>query len=101
MITTSRYASESTRRLARMMAASRNDAYIARGKKTVDELAALARKRGDSRISVIEEEGGRPERIAKIAVDELGQWRWLEERLLNSTEKDIGAEVSDESKVRD
>jgi rRNA maturation protein Rpf1 len=101
MITTSRYASEKTRRLALGMARRLGQAYVARGKKTVDALADLARKAGDAGISIIEERGGAPERIAIIIVDELGRWRWAEERLLNSTEKGIDVEVSDEGQMRD
>lgn len=101
MITTSRYASENTRKLALRMARRLGQEYMARGKKTVDALASQARKAGDSKISIIEERGGKPERMAVIIVDELGRWRWAEEKLLNSTEKEIDAGDSDEGQVRD
>ncbi|MFN7991153.1 MAG: hypothetical protein U0R44_03260 [Candidatus Micrarchaeia archaeon] len=85
MFTTSRYASQETRKLAMEMAKGCSERYIARGKKTVEDLAGFARRNGESAINIIEEKQGKPASIAVISVDELGRWRWGEERLLNST----------------
>ncbi len=82
LITTSRYASEETRNIARKLARQQKEKYAARGKKTIDEIVATARKNGDERITVVEEKGNKPYRIAVLAVDELGNWSWVEERIL-------------------
>jgi rRNA maturation protein Rpf1 len=93
MITTSRYASEETRRLAKALAQSRKERYVARGKKTIAHLAEEARRLGESAISVIEERGGKAAIIAMIMVDERGGWRWTEEKPFNPSEKDIEREA--------
>ncbi|MEW6036511.1 MAG: hypothetical protein AB1529_07910 [Candidatus Micrarchaeota archaeon] len=88
MITTSRYASPATRLLARTMARKAGERYVARGKKTIAQLADEARRAGDDSISVVEERGGKAAVLARITVDERGRWAWAEERLLNTTEKE-------------
>ncbi len=85
MYTTSRYSSVGTRELAMGMARESGEPYVARGKKTIDSLIALARRAGETRVMVVVESGGAPSRIQVIAVDEMGGWAWEEERLLNST----------------
>ena len=87
MMTTSRYSSEATRRFAKDLAKENGERYIARGKKTIDELAVLARKSGEETITIIEERGKKPALASRIRIDEQGCWRWEEERLLNPTEK--------------
>lgn len=87
IFTTSRYASKETRALARKLAAGCGERYVARGKKTVAELAEAARRLGEMCVSVVEELKKRPARIAVMKVDELGRWSWVEEKLLNQTEK--------------
>lgn len=82
LFTTSRYASEETRNIAKKLARRQKEKYVARGKKTIDEVVAAARKNGDERITVVEEKGSKPYRIAVLAVDELGNWSWVEERLI-------------------
>jgi rRNA maturation protein Rpf1 len=74
-----------TRSLARRMAAETSERYVARGKKTIEQLSELARKEGEESITVIEERGGKAALAAVIRVDERGRWSWAEERLLNST----------------
>jgi rRNA maturation protein Rpf1 len=69
------------------MAQKNKEVYVARGKKTIDELAQLARKNGEAGITIIEEQKNKAAHIAVIQVDELGRWTWKGERLLNSTEK--------------
>jgi rRNA maturation protein Rpf1 len=88
MITTSRYASPATRQFAKSMAREAGERYVARGKKTIAQLADEARRSGDDSISVLEERGGKAALIALITVDEKGRWAWAEERLLNTTEKE-------------
>ncbi len=82
MITTSRYASEETRRLAAQLAKEREELLVSRGKRTVAALVELARKRGEHSISIIEELGGKPKRIAMIEVSETGKWKWSGEETL-------------------
>ena len=79
MITTSRYSSDKTRRLARMMAKESDDGYVARGKKTIDSLAEAARRKGDTWILIVEEHGGEAAVIARIDIDEMGKWAWAGE----------------------
>jgi rRNA maturation protein Rpf1 len=69
------------------MARKSGERYVARGKKTIAGLAIDARKSGDATVSILEERKGEAARISVIGVDELGRWRFKEERLLNSTEK--------------
>lgn len=78
MFTTSRYADRETRREAQRMAAEAGERYVARGKKTIAQLAALARRAGEERISVLEERGGRAGRVAVILVSETGKWSWAQ-----------------------
>jgi len=79
MYTTSRYASGETRKFARRLATRNREAYVARGKKTIAELAALARKTGEGSVVVVEERGGKPAVLSTIRVDELGGWKWAGE----------------------
>jgi rRNA maturation protein Rpf1 len=76
MITTSRYASEETRKLARRIADRLGTFYTSRGKKTIDSIVSDARKKGEHEILVVEEEDGKPVNIAVIEVSELGEWKW-------------------------
>ncbi|MFH0736979.1 MAG: hypothetical protein V1827_00285 [Candidatus Micrarchaeota archaeon] len=89
MFTTSRYASRSTRSLARSMAEANGEKYIARGKKTIDDLASYARRMGEDRMTIIEEKGGVASRIVVIDIDPGGKWSWGEERLLKISEKEV------------
>ena len=67
------------------MANDKKEKYIARGKKTVNQLAEFARKNGEEKISIIEEKEKKPHHLAIIRITELGSWTWEEERLLNQT----------------
>jgi rRNA maturation protein Rpf1 len=80
MFTTSRYASGKTRELARRLAEESGEPFVSRGKRTIAGLAELARKSGEERICVIEEQDGRPSVLVTIEVDERGGWRWAGER---------------------
>jgi rRNA maturation protein Rpf1 len=83
MITTGRHASQATKDAARAAALRMGERYEARGKKTMDRLAFEARRLGEATVGVVEERAGKPPRMAVAEVDELGRWRWAEERLLN------------------
>ena len=76
MYTTSRYASTGTRELARSLAKENGEEYLSRGKKTIEQLAQLARKKGESQIKIVEEKEGNPSIIATLLIDELGHWKW-------------------------
>ena len=82
MFTTSRYASEDTRELALVLAEKSDDLFISRGKRTIANLVEIARKRGENRISILEEHKGKPFRISFIEVSELGNWKWAGEKAL-------------------
>lgn len=84
MMTTSRYASPQTRSMARKMAADSGEAFMARGKRTVEQLVASARRKGEGRITIIEEREGRPAVMAVIAIDEMGKWRWAGEKAIKA-----------------
>jgi rRNA maturation protein Rpf1 len=77
MFTTSRYAGAETRRKAQELSEAAGEPYLARGKKTIAQLAAIARRTGQERISVLEERGKKPGAVAVIAVSETGGWKWL------------------------
>jgi rRNA maturation protein Rpf1 len=77
MWTTSRYCSSVTRSLCMKLARSCGSSYVARGKKTIVQLADLARRKGDSKINILEEKAGKPITIATIEVLETGQWHWF------------------------
>ena len=72
MYTTSRYSSVKTRELAKALAKENNEIYVARGKKTIEQLVEFARKKGEERIIVVDDN----EKPATIEVDELGRWKW-------------------------
>jgi rRNA maturation protein Rpf1 len=82
MLTTSRYASEETRKLARRLAEEKDELFVSRGKRTVDEIVGIARKQGEEFISIIEEIDGKPARISRISVSETGGWSWSGEESL-------------------
>ncbi|MBU0527033.1 MAG: hypothetical protein ABH983_06245 [Candidatus Micrarchaeota archaeon] len=76
MFTTSRYASEKSRKLAHRLAKEKKELFICRGKHTIAALVEIARKKGEKKISIVEEEKGTPKKIAVISVSELGNWEW-------------------------
>ena len=78
MITTSRYASNLTRKFAKIVSNLFSSRYFSRGKKTIDELAVFSRKIGDERIVVIKEKDGKPTLFDIIEVRENSIWSWLE-----------------------
>lgn len=80
MFTTSRYASESTRKLAQQMAKKDNEIFISRGKHTIAQLAEIARRKGEEHISIIEEQGKKPAVLVTITIMETGEWKWAGER---------------------
>ena len=77
MITTSRYASKETKAEAKKLSKINSQKYVARGKKTVEELVELARRTGEESIQILEEQEKQPKKISIIKVDELGRWKWI------------------------
>lgn len=77
MITTSRYASKETKTEAKKLSKINSQKYVARGKKTVEELVDLARRIGEESIQILEEHEKQPKKISIIKVDELGRWKWI------------------------
>ena len=73
MYTTSRYTETKTRVLAKKLAMEHDEPYVARGKKTIQQLVAYARRKGEETINVVEDNGT----IATIEIDELGRWNWI------------------------
>lgn len=86
MITTSRYASEETRKLARGIADKLGTFYASRGKKTIDSIVSDARKKGEHEILVVEEKNGKPVHISVIEVSELGEWKWTKKTKVDEYE---------------
>ena len=86
MITTSRYASEKTRKLARRIADKLGTFYTSRGKKTIDSIVEYARKKGESEVYVVQEEDGVPVYISVIEVSELGEWKWAKKMKVSEYE---------------
>ncbi len=77
MFTTSRYAGPDTRNKAMELAKEAGEPFVARGKRTIAQLVALARKTGEERISILEERGKKAGSTAVIRVSETGKWEWL------------------------
>jgi rRNA maturation protein Rpf1 len=82
MITTSRYASENTRKLAKKLAGRLGTFYTSRGKKTIDSLVDYARKKGEEEIAVVE-----GNTVSVIEVSETGKWKWAEKLAVDEYEK--------------
>ncbi len=74
MFTTSRYAPLKAREMARRMAAEAGEPFLSRGKHTIEQLAGIARRKGERFISIVEEN-----KIMRIEVDETGKWRWADQ----------------------
>ena len=77
LITTSRYPSGETRKKARELATENTERYLARGKKTIRQLAEWARRNGEEIITILEERNNMPDKIVKIKVSEMGKWAWV------------------------
>ena len=81
MITTGRYASKKTREFAKAGAF-----YVSRGKKTIDDIAEYARRKGESEVIIVEEKDGVPEYLSMIEVPETGKWKWMERKKVKKDE---------------
>ncbi len=88
MYTTSRYASIKTREAAKAMALVAGEPFVCRGKKTIQQLATLARKSGEEHIHILEEKNDGPGKLAKIEVDALGRWKWVGEKATDNADHD-------------
>lgn len=82
MYTTARYASAETRLFARKAAAGKGEPYVSRGKKTIEQLAMLARKKGEGIIIIIGEHGKNPATLSCLEITKKGGWKWKEKRTL-------------------
>ena len=76
--TTSRYASLETKKRAQTLAGGAGSCYIARGKKTIDDIAEFARRLGFVRIMLLEECAGHPSQIRTIDISPDGRWKWAD-----------------------
>lgn len=77
IITTSRGASKKTLKLAKSLSLLIPDSiFERRGKKNIEKLVEIGRKKGHSRIVILSEEGGEPARLSFISLDET-KWSWL------------------------
>ena len=74
-ITTSRKPSNSTKIIASNISNFLNSTYEPRGKKSVEEIVERANDLGFSRIMVISEQKGNPNKIAFL--DSRGEWKWI------------------------
>jgi len=74
MFTTSRYASPTAREMARRISAEAGEPFLSRGKHTIDQLAWIARRKGERHIFIVEES-----KVMSIEVDETGKWRWVDQ----------------------
>jgi len=74
--TTSRYASPETKKKAQSLAGRAGSRYLARGKKTMDDIAGFARRSGFGLIMLLEESDGHPSLIRSIGISPDGRWRW-------------------------
>ena len=78
VVTTSRYASLATRKSARELANAVKADYVARGKKTIQQLVEYAWKKGNDKLLVIEEKKDKAAIASAIAIDHWGKWCWAE-----------------------
>lgn len=74
-VTTSRKSSLSTKILASNIATFLNAKYEPRGKKSIEDVIARADELGHSRIIIVSETKGNPNKLAFIDIG--GEWRWV------------------------
>lgn len=75
IVTTSRYASRAVRAIAADFAKSRKSVYVARGKRTIRQLAEYAWRKGHDKIALVREGAGRVA-VDEVEIDHWGKWRW-------------------------
>lgn len=75
-VSTARYAGKKTREFAEAFAGSSGSAYCARGKKSVENLVSLARRKGENTLALVSEG-----RISFISVSS-SDWGWKDGILL-------------------
>ena len=76
MWSTCRYASLQTRETAEKLARSTGSRYVARGKKTILQLAFLARKSGSHAVNLVFQQGGCPYWVMRLDIQPSGAYRW-------------------------
>lgn len=82
-VSTARYAGEKSRDFAQAFASASGSVYSARGKKTVEKLVSMARKKGENTIALV-----LGKEIAFISVS-ASDWKWKNE-ILKVKEYKIG-----------
>lgn len=96
-VSTARYAGEKSRKFAQAFASASGSVYSARGKKTVEKLVSMARKKGENTIALASEKSQKREEknrripifeISFISVSASG-WEWKNE-ILKVKEYKIG-----------
>ncbi len=75
LVSTVRYAAPETRKFARIFSASIGSEYVARGKKTVEGLVALSRKKGERVLALAS-----AHEISFISVS-VSNWEWKNESI--------------------
>ena len=80
MWTTSRYASKGAREVAIQLSRRFSSPYVSRGKKNIHIIVELARKIGEERVFIVNEKNDKRS-IDFIAVNELGEWSWLKDKV--------------------
>lgn len=59
------------------MAKENGERFLARGKRTILQLTAFARRMGEEQISILEEQDKNAGPVVIIKVNEIGEWAWL------------------------
>ncbi len=90
LATTSRYQSEKLRELSKALSVVFSGEYVSRGKKKFDDLVEYARKKGHSRICIVSSDG-----IDFAIVNELGSWKWMDERIIVKNSKFVLSELEE------
>jgi rRNA maturation protein Rpf1 len=75
---TCRYASLKTREAAKRLAQKHGSRYVSRGKKTISELSALARRLGFEGICLVFQKNESPFWVIQISILPSGEFHWGE-----------------------
>ncbi len=106
LVSTARYAGEKSRDFAQAFASASGSVYSARGKKTVEKLVSMARKKGENTIALISEKlQKREEKNRRIPIFEISfisvsasGWEWKNE-ILNVKEYKISETGEGEAEI--
>lgn len=101
LISTSRYASISTRLFAKFFAKVLNSKYLPRSKKQIQDLASYSVSIGEKFILLIKEKSQKPSSIEFISVDAFGNWSWLNGNIIISEYQiNIGSKMKCSAKIQ-